>query len=62
MTSNDQQQYLTVEVFRSELGDLHSEFGNIHKEFKETHAEIQAVKDVALINSAKIEAYHDSMS
>ena len=66
MTSSDNYQYVTVEVFRSELGDLRSEFrsefANIHKEFEETHTEIQTVRDIALVNSAKIDAYRDSMT
>lgn len=66
MTSNDKQQYLTVEVVRSELGELrteiHSGFNNVNSEFKSIRAEIQAVRDVALVNSAKIDAYKDFTS
>ena len=57
MTSNDQQQYITVEVFRSELGEMRSE---IRSEFKNIHAEIQAVRDIALVNSAKIDAHWEA--
>ena len=53
MTSNNRQQYLTVEVFRSEIRELRAEFANIREEFKETHAEIQAVREIAIVNSAK---------
>ena len=59
MTSNDNQQYVTVEVFRSELGDLRSE---IRSEFKNVHAEIQAVRDIVLLNSAKIDAHWEAAS
>ncbi len=41
------------------MGDLRSE---IRSEFKEIHAEIQTVRNVALVNSAKIDAYRDAMT
>ncbi|MBQ7215666.1 MAG: hypothetical protein IJS39_06750 [Synergistaceae bacterium] len=57
MTSNDNQQYVTVKIFRSELGEMRSE---IRSEFKNIHAEIQAVRDIALVNSAKIDAHWEA--
>lgn len=63
MTSNDNQQYITVEIFRSELGEFKTEmrsgFSETHKEIKELRAETQTVRDNTLVNSAKIDAYRD---
>ena len=63
MTSNDNQQYTTAQIFRPEIGGLRAEirsgFSEIRGEIKELRAEIQAVKDTALVNSAKIDAYRD---
>ena len=59
MTSNDHHQYLTVDVFRSELSTFRSE---IRSEFKNVHAEILAVRDIALVNSAKIDAHWEAAS
>ena len=57
MTSNDNQQYITVDVFKSEIGELRTE---IRKEFKELRAEIQTVKDTTLVNSTKIDAHWEA--
>lgn len=56
MISNDNQQYITVEILRSELGGLRAE---IHSDMKEIRSETQTVRDIALVNSAKIDAYRD---
>ncbi len=62
MNSND----IIVEVFRSEIGELKTEirsgFEHNKNEFKEVRAEIQTVKDIAIANSAKIDAYRDFTS
>ena len=64
MTSNDNQQSVTIDVSKSEIRDLRNEmrsgFAQNNSEFKELRSEIQYVRDVALINSAKIDAYRDS--
>ena len=66
MTSNDNKQFITVEVYRAETGairtEINSGFNDMRKEFKEIHTEITAVRDIALVNSAKIEAYRDFTS
>ena len=59
MTSNDIPQYVTVEILRSELGDLRAE---MHSEFKDVHAEIQTVHNIATVNSAKIDAHWEAAS
>ena len=56
MISNDNQQYITVEILRSELGGLRAE---IRSDIKEIRSEIQSVREIALVNSAKIDAYRD---
>lgn len=56
MTSNDNQQYITVEILRSELSGLRAE---IRSDIKEIRSEIQTVREIALVNSAKIDAYRD---
>lgn len=67
MTSNDNQQYLTVELFNSKMDTLMAQISleneKLHSEFKteiqgvrsELKAEIQDVRSIALVNSAKIE-------
>lgn len=66
MTSNDNQQFITVEVFRSEISDLHTEirtgFEQVNKDIKEVRTEIQAVRDIAISNSAKIDAHWEAAS
>ena len=66
MTSNDNQQFITVEVFRSEIGDLRTEiragFEQVNKDIKEVRTEIQAVRDIAISNSAKIDAHWEAAS
>lgn len=63
MTSNDNQQFLTVDVYKSELGeirtDIRSGFELFNNEFKNVHSEILSVREIAIINSAKIDAYRD---
>ena len=56
MTSNDNQQYLTVELFNSKIDTLMTQIqlGN-EKLRNELHSEIQDVKSIALVNSAKSE-------
>ncbi len=60
MTSNDNQQFITVEVFRSEIGDLRTEIRGLGSQISELKSEIQAVRDIAIVNSTKIEAYWSS--
>lgn len=66
MTSNDIQQYVTIDILKTELGeiryDIRSGFEKNDKEFKEIRTEIQTVKDTALVNGAKIDAYRDFTS
>ena len=56
MTSNDHQQYLTVELFNSKIDTLMAQISleneKLHSELK---AEIQDVRSISLVNSAKIE-------
>jgi hypothetical protein len=63
MTSNDNQQYVTFEVYNSGITELkqyiNSQNESIHSELKELKSEILAVRDIALVNSAKIDAYRD---
>ena len=66
MISNDNQQFVTVEILKSELGEIRTEirtgFEQNDKEFKEIRSEVQTVKDIAIVNSAKIDAYKDFTS
>ena len=63
MTSNDNQQYITIDIFRSTIGDLRTEilsgFSEARKENKELRAEIQTVRENTITNGAKIDAYRD---
>ena len=56
MISNDSQQYLTVELFRAEMDTLKAQIqlGN-EKLRTELKSEIQDVRSISLVNSAKIE-------
>ena len=66
MTSNDNQQFIATDSSKSEIdalrNEIHSGFAQNKSEFKELRAEIQYVKDIALVNSAKIDAYRDFSS
>ena len=66
MTSNDNQQYVTVEIYNAGNNKLEKQLITLEekqdKSFTELKAEIQAVNNIALVNSAKIEAYHDAMN
>ena len=66
MASNDNQQYITVEIFRSTIGELRAEilsgFSEARKENKELRTEIQAVRENSVANGAKIDAYRDFSS
>lgn len=66
MTSKDNQQFITIEVFRTEIGDLRTEirtgFEQVNKDIKEVRTEIQAVRDIAISNSAKIDAHWEAAS
>ena len=66
MTSNDHQQYVTVEVYNDGNNKLEKQIITLgekqDKSFAELKSEIQATSNIALVNSAKIEAYHDSMN
>ena len=67
MTSNDNQQYLTVELFNAKIDALMAQISleneKLRSELKteiqgarsELKAEIQDVRSIALVNSAKIE-------
>ena len=60
MTSNDTQQYLTVELFNSKMETLLTQIKlnneTLRNELRsELHSEIQVVKDIAIVNSAKID-------
>ena len=63
MTSNDNQQYITIDIFRSTIGDLRTEilsgFSEARKENKELRTEIQTVRENTITNGAKIDAYRD---
>ena len=66
MISNDNQQYITIEIFRSAIGELRTEilsgFSESRKENKELHTEIQSVRENTIANGAKIDAYRDFTS
>ena len=60
MTSNDTQQYLTVELFNSKMETLLTQIKlnneTLRNELRsELHSELQVVKDIAIVNSAKID-------
>ena len=56
MTSNDSQQYLTVELFRAEMDTLKAQIQLENEKLRsELKAEIQDVRSIALVNSAKID-------
>ena len=67
MTSNDNQQYITVELFNSKMDTLLTQIrfeneklrselkGEIQGVRSELHNEIQAVRDIAIVNSAKVD-------
>ena len=70
MTSNDNQQYVTIELYNAgndrlerqiiKLSEKQDAFSReIKSEFKTVKAEIQAVRENSLINGAKIDAYRD---
>ena len=70
MTSNDNQQYITVEIYNAgndrlerqiiKLSEKQDAFSReIKSEFQTVKAEIQAVRENSLINGAKIDAYRD---
>lgn len=56
MTSNDQQQYLTVDMFNSRMDTLMAQIRLENEKLRsELKAEIQDVRSISLVNSAKIE-------
>ncbi len=56
MTSNDNQQYLTVELFNSRMDTLLTQIRFENEKLRsELKAEIQDTRSVSLVNSAKIE-------
>lgn len=70
MTSNDNQQYITVELYNAgndklerriiQLGEKQDAFSREAKsEFQTIRAEIQAVRENTIANGAKIDAYRD---
>lgn len=60
MTSNDNKQFVTVEIFNSAMNKIDKHFDIIDGKFEVVRAEILAVKELALVNSAKIDAYKDT--
>ena len=60
MTSNDNQQFVTIEMLKSETGEIKAEIHGLDNKINELHTEILAVRDIVLTNSAKIDAYKDS--
>ena len=63
MTSKDNQQYITVEIYNAGNDRLERQIIKLSEKqdasFKELKAEIQAVREGSLINGAKIDAYRD---
>ena len=56
MTSNDHQQYLTVEMFNSRMDTLIAQISLENEKLRsELKSEIQDVRSISLVNSAKIE-------
>ena len=56
MTSNDKQQYITVELFNSKMDTLLTQIKLENEKLRsELHNEIQAVRDIAIVNSAKVD-------
>ena len=73
MTSNDNQQYITVELYNAgndrierriiQLGEkLDASSRENKSEFQSVRAEIQAVRENTIANGAKIDAYRDFTS
>lgn len=66
MTSNDNQQYVTVEIYNAGNNNLEKQIILIgekqDRSFSELKTEIQAVRDIALVNSAKIDAHWEAAS
>ena len=66
MTSNDNRQFVTVEMFNSGINRLETQILRLSEQQeqtrKEIHSETSAVRDIALVNSAKIDAYKDFTS
>ena len=63
MTSNDNQQYITVEIYNAGNDRLERQIIKLSEKqdasFKELKTEIQTVREDSLINGAKIDAYRD---
>ena len=56
MISNDHQQYLTVELFNAKIDALMAQISLENEKLRsELKAEIQDVRSISLVNSAKIE-------
>lgn len=66
MTSNDNQQFVTVEMFNAGINRLETRILRLSEQQeqarKETQSETLAVRDIALVNSAKLDAYKDFTS
>ena len=61
MTSNDNQQYITVELFNSKMDTLLTQIKLENEKLRsELKGEIQAVRDIAISNSAKIDAHWEA--
>lgn len=63
MTSQDNSQYITVEMFNERTSRLEAQVINLGERqdnsFRELKNEIQEVKNSTLVNGAKIDAYRD---
>ena len=55
MTSNDNQQFVTVEVLRSELGEIKTEIRKIGTQLNELNSEIKVINENMIVNSTKID-------
>ena len=56
MTSNDQQRYLTVDMFNSRMDTLMAQIRLENEKLRsELKAEIQDVRAISLVNSAKVD-------
>lgn len=55
MTSNDNMQYVTVEMFREGISELKTEIRGVSGQVNELKAEIRVLEREVAVNSAKIE-------
>lgn len=66
MTSNDNQQYITVEMFNETTNRIETQIINLTNQqqasFRELKNETSAVRDIAIVNSTKIDDLYHFMS